>query len=356
MTAAPDAGTSGGGDDPRRTAEPEEAAGCSVRDRRAREPASIRRELDAAGITDPRLRAAYRRCRALNARYGRTYFLATRLLPPSRRPAVHALYGFARHTDDLVDEPAAHHGSDQIAALLDGLAVALTAGLRIGRSDHPVLGAVVDTATRFGIASALFTAFLRSMRMDLTVTGYPTRAALRPYMHGSAEVIGLQMLPVLGTVCDPAEAAPPAAALGRAFQLTNFLRDVGEDLGRDRVYLPADELAAYGVDRELLRWCRRTGRVEPRVRRALADQVGRTRGVYRLARPGIALLDPSARPCVATACALYSRILDRIEDRGYNVFADRVTVGAGRRLALAGPAFTRALWVRAVQPGRDREE
>ncbi|MCO5994175.1 phytoene/squalene synthase family protein [Actinoallomurus rhizosphaericola] len=324
--------------------------------REAREAALARRELDAAGITDPLLRASYRRCRALNARHGRTYFLATRLLPPSRRPAVHALYGFARHTDDLVDEPAPGHGPDRVAALLDDVAAALTAGLRTGRSDHPVLAAVVDTAGRYGIAGALFTAFLRSMRMDLAVTGYPTRAALRDYMYGSAEVIGLQMLPVLGTVGDPAEAVPHATALGRAFQLTNFLRDVGEDLDRGRVYLPADELAAYGVDRDLLAWCRRTGRVDPRVRRALADQIGRTRAIYRLARPGIALLDPASRPCIATAYALYSRILDRIEDRGHNVFAGRVSVGTGRRLALAGSAFGRTLWTRAVHtpPARRR--
>jgi phytoene synthase len=186
------------------------------------------------------------------------------------------------------------------------------------------------------------------MRMDLTVTAYPTRAALQDYVHGSAEVIGLQLLPVLGTVCDPAEAAPRAAALGQAFQLTNFLRDVAEDLDRSRVYLPADELAAHGVDRDLLGWCRRTGRLEARVRRALAEQVACTRAVYRRARPGITLLHPASRPCVATAFTLYVRILDRIEACGYNVFAGRVTVGTRQRLGIAGAALTRAVWVRAT--------
>jgi phytoene synthase len=308
------------------------------------------RELDAAGITDPPLRAAYARCRALNARHGRTFFLATRLLPPCRRPAIHALYGFARHADDLVDEPAPDLDAGQITARLDHLAEALDAGLRTGRCDDPVLVAVVDTATRYGIDGALFAAFLRSMRMDLTVTDYPTRAALREYMYGSAEVIGLELLPVLGTVCDPAEAAPAAAALGQAFQLTNFLRDVAEDLDRGRVYLPADELAAYGVDRGVLSRCRAVGRPEPRVRRALADQIARTRAVYRRARPGIALLNPASRPCVATAFTLYGRILDRIEVCGYNVFAGRVSVGVGGRLVLAGGAVTHAMWARARTP------
>jgi phytoene synthase len=266
------------------------------------------------------------------------------------------LYGFARHTDDLVDEPAPDHRPGHIAARLDDLAGALDTGLRAGHSDHPVLAAVVDTATRFGIEHALFDAFLHSMRMDLTVTGYPTRAALQDYVRGSAEVIGLQLLPVLGTVRDPAEAAPRAAALGQAFQLTNFLRDVAEDLDRGRVYLPADELAAHGVDRDLLGWCRRTGRTEARVRRALADQIARTRAVYGRARPGIALLHPASRPCVATAFTLYARILQRIEDGGYNVFAGRVTVGNRQRLAIAGAALTRTVWARATtrRPASDR--
>jgi phytoene synthase len=304
------------------------------------------RELDAAGITDPRLRAAYARCRTLNAHHGRTFFLATRLLPPSRRPAIHALYGFARHADDLVDEPPVGLAPGEIAARLDGLATALDEGLRTGRCEDLVIAAVADTATRFAIDGTLFAAFLGSMRMDLTVAGYPTRAALREYMYGSAEVIGLQLLSVLGTVCEPAEAADAATALGRAFQLTNFVRDVAEDLDRGRVYLPADELAVYGVDRGMLTWCRENGRTEPRVRQALADQVARTRAVYGRAHPGLALLHPTSRPCVTTAFTLYSRILDRIEARDHNVFAGRVSVGVGRRLAVAGGAVARVMWAR----------
>lgn len=304
-----------------------------------------RRELAAARITDPRLHDAYTRCRTLNARHGRTYFLATRLLHPRQRPAIHALYGFARYADDIVDNP--HPGID-VAARLGKVQADLAEGLRTGHSAHPVLAAVVDTTERFGIDPGLYSAFLASMRMDLTVTGYPDRASLRRYVHGSAEVIGLQLLPVLGTVADPAEAAPHAAALGEAFQLTNFLRDIAEDLDRGRVYLPADELSAYGVDRRLLAWCRRTARLDPRVRRALADQIAFTRAVYRRARPGIAMLAPVSRPCVATAFTLYARILDCIEDQGHNVFGARAKVGNPQRLALAGSGATRALWARVT--------
>ncbi|UJW29663.1 phytoene/squalene synthase family protein [Saccharothrix sp. AJ9571] len=300
-----------------------------------------RAELDAAGITGPELRAAYARCRELNARHGRTYFLATRLLSPGRRPAVHALYGFARWVDDLVDEPEPGTSTAELQERLDRVDKDLGAALGGAPVSEPALVAVADTAHRLALDRALFDAFLRSMRMDLDTIGYATRAELAEYVHGSAEVIGLQMLPVLGTVTSRAEAAEPAAALGEAFQLTNFLRDIGEDLDRGRVYLPADELATFGVDRERLRWCRAHRRVDQPVRRALADQIATTRAVYRRARPGIAMLHPASRPCVRTAFDLYSRILDRIEAAEYNVFAQRATVSLRRRVVVAGVAAAR---------------
>ncbi|WIX98721.1 phytoene/squalene synthase family protein [Amycolatopsis mongoliensis] len=309
-----------------------------------------RRELDAAGITRPELRHAYRRCRELNARHGRTYFLATRMLTPAQRPAVHALYGFARRLDDLVDEPEPGATPASVAAALHDVEDGFLKELAAGYSEDPLRAAVIDTATRYAIPEPCFRAFFASMRMDLTVTGYPTRAALDEYVHGSAEVIGLQVLPVLGTVVPRAEAAPRAAALGKAFQLTNFLRDVAEDLGRGRVYLPADELAAAGVDRDRLGWCARTGRIDAPVRRALADQVARTRRVYAEARPGIAMLHPVSRPCVATAYVLYGGILDRIEAAGFNVFAGRARVPRHRRLVAAGDALVRARWARLRHP------
>ncbi|MEU5459216.1 phytoene/squalene synthase family protein, partial [Streptomyces globisporus] len=211
------------------------------------------RELDAAGIHEPGLRAAYTRCRYLNARHGKTYFLATRLLPVDRRPAVHALYGFARWADDIVDDLDSTATAPERAAALTELEAQLTSGLRDGRATEPVIRALADTAGRYGIDHRHFADFLASMRSDLTVTGYASLEDLGGYMHGSAAVIGLQMLPVLGTVTRHEEAAAPAAALGIAFQLTNFLRDVGEDLDRGRLYLPADLIAAHGVDRARLR-------------------------------------------------------------------------------------------------------
>ncbi|MEU3660508.1 phytoene/squalene synthase family protein [Streptomyces sp. NPDC032940] len=300
-----------------------------------------RRELDAAGITDPALRAAYAQCRRLNARHGKTYFLATRLLPLERRSAVHALYGFARWADDLVDDHDRHRTPEERDRLLRRLEGDLADGLRTGAGDEPVVRAVADTAGRYGIDHALFTDFLASMRADLTVTHYPTYADLQQYVHGSAAVIGLQMLPVLGTVTAREEAAPHAAALGVAFQLTNFLRDVGEDLNRGRVYLPGDLLAAHGVDRSLLEWSRRTGRRDPRIRAALVAAEAMARGVYRAAQPGIAMLDPRVRPCIGTAFTLYGGILDAIAEQDYSVLHRRAVVSRRRRAATAADGVLR---------------
>ncbi|MGX7826871.1 phytoene/squalene synthase family protein [Actinokineospora sp. 24-640] len=293
---------------------------------------------------EPDLAAAYRACRLINAEHGRTYFLATRLLPPQRRPAVHALYGFARLADEIVDSP----GPDPAGAL-EALEADLSAAF-LGACAHPVLAALVDTVRRFEIDPGLFGVFLKSMRMDLTVTDYPDLAALGEYTHGSAGVIGLMTLPVLGTVGPRADAAPAAAALGEAFQLTNFLRDVGEDLDRGRVYLPADHLAAFGVDRDrLLRTRSRGG--DRAVRRAVAHLVAHTRAVYRVALPGIALLDPVARPCVDTAARLYAGILDEIAAADHDVLTRRAVVSRRRRAAVAVPGVLRCLAARVRTPG-----
>ncbi|MGI9002823.1 MAG: phytoene/squalene synthase family protein [Pseudonocardia sp.] len=304
-------------------------------------------ELDAAGITDPALRAAYLTCRELNARHGRTYFLATRLLPRERRPAVHALYGFARYADEIVDDLGDNRPAAEKAARLDALSADLARSLAREPTERPVLAALADTAHRYAIPPRHFADFLTSMRMDTHVTDYATFDDLDVYVHGSAAVIGLQMLPILGTVVPRADAEEPAAALGVAFQLTNFLRDVGEDLDRGRVYLPAAELAAFDVDRELLTWCRRTRRRDPRVRRALVHLVAHTRTIYRRAKPGIAMLEPVSRACVACAFTLYRAILDEIEAADYPVLHRRVTVPNRRRAAVAVPGLMQALIARA---------
>jgi phytoene synthase len=297
------------------------------------------RALDAAGITDPQLRAAFEACRRLHAAHGKTYYLATMLLPPGKRPYVWALYGFARYADEFVDSLEAPDPEALLAwgkAFLDGL----TAGPDSSRPTHPVSLAMMYTMRRWHIPRAHVEAFLASMRMDIEVTGYATYADLETYMYGSASVIGLQMLPILEPVAP--EAAPRARALGEAFQMSNFIRDVGEDLERGRVYLPQEDLDLFGVTRETLAH----GVVTPSVRELLRFEIERTRKLYAFAEPGIDMLHPTSRDCVRTAFTLYGEILDAVERAHYQVLTQRVSVPLTRRLAVALPAARHARTVR----------
>jgi 15-cis-phytoene synthase len=290
------------------------------------------RILDAAGITDPELRAAYEACRKLNAEHGKTYYLASLLLPPAKRPHVWALYGFARYADEFVDsftepDPAAllSWGADFLEALTSGR-----------QPEDPVALAMINTMRRWAIPRQFVEAFLESMQMDITITSYQTYADLERYMYGSASVIGLQMLPVLEPLT-PA-AASRARALGEAFQMTNFIRDVGEDLKRGRVYLPQEDLDTFGVTRDMLG----AGVVTPMIRELLAFEIERTRALYAFAEPGIEMLHPTSRDCMRTAFVLYSEILDAVERAGYQVLTQRVSVPLTRRLTVALPALRRA--------------
>ncbi|MDA8435522.1 MAG: phytoene/squalene synthase family protein [Actinomycetales bacterium] len=293
-------------------------------------------DLDRAGITDPEMRASYERCRELNAAHGKTYYLATLLLPPAKRPYVHALYGFARYADEIVDDLASTLSEQQKADELRSWGDRFFAALRRGRSDDPVCRAVVDTVLRWDIPVEHFEAFLHSMAMDLTVTGYDSYEDLYEYVYGSAAVIGLQMVPIL----EPTQPAAyeHAKDLGVAFQLANFVRDVGEDLQRGRVYLPRDELARFGVTRADLE--RRV--VTREIRAALEFQIARVRALEEASRAGITMLHPSSQPCIEAARILYCGIVDAVEDIDYQVFTRRATVPTSRRLAVALPAWREA--------------
>ena len=296
------------------------------------------RELDAAGITDPALRESYEACRRLNASHGKTYYLATLLLPAWKRPYVHALYGFARYADEIVDDLASTLSDAEKADWLVGWGEQVGRDVAAGGSEHPISRAVVDTVRRWDIPMTYVEAFLASMRMDLTVTEYATYDDLMVYVHGSAAVIGLEMVPVLEPLVPREVADPYAADLGIAFQMSNFIRDVGEDLRRGRVYLPQEDLTAFGVTREHLEH----GVVDGPVRRLLAFEIARTRETYRSAAHGVRLLHPTSRPCIETALALYGGILDEVERADYAVLDQRVSVGAGRRAAVAVPGLLRA--------------
>jgi phytoene synthase len=282
------------------------------------------------------LEASYRDCQELHRAHGRTYYLATRLLPRWKRPHVHALYGFTRYTDDIVDATD-RTSPQQRATRLRAWTDQFWSAVGGSTVDDLVLPAVVHTMHAFGLDLADFQSFLHSMEMDLTVTEYATEEDLLEYMEGSAAVIGTMMLPILaaGTGREAglgpeqlAAAREPARQLGLAFQYTNFIRDVGEDLKRGRLYLPLKDLAEFGVDRlDLLCGA-------PAVPRLIAYEVGRARQYYARAAAGVLLLPPSSQRCIRTAFRLYGQILDEVAKAGYDV-SRRVTVSRRRRLSAA---------------------
>jgi phytoene synthase len=297
-------------------------------------------ELTAAGITDPRLRASYQRCKNLNSKHGKTYYLATLLLPKEKRPYVHALYGFARYADEIVDDLASQLSEREKEEKLNNWGDLVLADLKSGSSEDPIAAALVDTATKFSIPISYFEAFLHSMKMDLTVTEYHSYQDLYEYVYGSAAVIGLQMVSILGTESSAEfESAKIAAEkLGVAFQLANFIRDVGEDLERGRVYLPITELQSHGVTRQMLE----NRVVTPQIKNALKEQITRVRQLQLESTPGITLLSAKSRECIKAASELYCGIVDEVEKIDYEIFTKRAKTSTFRRMKVAIPAYFRS--------------
>ena len=298
-------------------------------------------ELTAAGIVDPKLRASYQECKRLNSIHGKTYYLATLLLPPAKRPHVHALYGFARYADEIVDDLASNLTLDEKTLLLKKWSNQVLSDIKSGSSNDPSAAAVVDTTSRFKIPIAHFEAFLHSMNMDLSVRQYQTYKDLHEYVYGSAAVIGLQMVSVLGTISPDAVTSANEAAekLGIAFQLANFIRDVGEDLDRGRVYLPMTELEAHGVNRQMLE----ERVITPQIKSALKEQIQRVRRLQNESTAGIKLLTPGARECIQAASQLYCGIVDEVEKIDYQIFTKRAKTSNWRRTKVALPAYLRAV-------------
>ncbi|MGA0070547.1 MAG: phytoene/squalene synthase family protein [Candidatus Nanopelagicaceae bacterium] len=300
-------------------------------------------ELTAAGIIETDLRKSYLECKRLNSLHGKTYYLATLLLPKEKRPYVHALYGFARYADEIVDDFDSKLTPPEKRDELERWSFQLLQDIKSGRSNDHIGRALVDTVRRFEIPIAYFEAFLHSMAMDLDVTEYESFEDLMEYVYGSAAVIGLQMVPILGTLPGKLEQANSAAEkLGIAFQLANFIRDVGEDLDRGRVYLPMGELSKFGVDRKMLE--QRT--LTPEIVEALKFQIERVRELKREAENGISLIAPESRPCIEAASELYCGIVDEVEKIDYEVFKLRAKTSTLRRFKVALPAWRRALSAR----------
>lgn len=283
------------------------------------------------------LAPAYEKCRQIHAAHGRTFYRATLLLPRDRRPDVWALYAFARVADELVDSPTA---ADPDRLL--GWREQAMAAMRSATAPEPeeaVLAATWHTMRAFGLSPDLLGEFLDSMVMDLTVSRYETWQDLRGYMRGSAAVIGELMAPLLGA--QGTTALGHAGALGEAFQLTNFIRDIGEDHARGRIYLPQVDLARFGVSEAMLARAVHTGMPSPQVRSLVAFEVRRALDLYVVAKPGLRMVDSRSRPCLEMAFTLYRRILRRVIGNDFNVFEGRLVVPRWQQLATAGHVAAR---------------
>jgi phytoene synthase len=269
---------------------------------------------------------SYRSCRALSRRHGSSYYWSTKLLPRTKQRHVHALYALARTADDIVDLPAA--SGPPAAEALAAFADRFFSDLEMGRSDHPVLMAVVDTVMKFEIEPESFRRFFRAMEMDLSVGSYDSWDDLLAYMDGSAAVIGEMMLPIL----EPSDydvALPHARDLGNAFQLTNFLRDIDEDLDRGRQYVPLEDSRKFGADLT-------ARQVTPEFVELMRFEIERCRQLYRSAEVGISMLPDRSAKCVGAAHTLYGRILDKIEAQQYDVFESRASVSTMEKAKLVG--------------------
>jgi phytoene synthase len=295
---------------------------------------------------DPALARSYCSAEKVTATWARSFYFAARFLPPPKRRAIFALYDYCRHADNLVDARGSRSVEDARADLrdLDHLIRVTHAGVR---PDEERWLALHDTLQRYRIPLTPFLELLEGVAMDLDSVCYPDFTALQRYCRLVAGGIGLMLGPVLGA--PPDQLRTPGVGLGVAMQLTNVLRDVAEDLDAGRIYLPADELARFGVDRAALE--RR--RVTPAFRQLMQFQIDRARRLFRAANPVVQLFPrDGSRLAVLLIQRTYAGILDSIERMDYDVFRGRAHVSPARKLIILGGAiWTDPPLARLAAPG-----
>ena len=287
----------------------------------------------------PSLAEAYEACRRETAEWAKTFYLGTLLMPPAKRRAIWAIYVWCRRTDELMDSPEAQ--ARPIAELAERLDVweQHTRALFAGEVRNGLDLVMRDTIERYPQPIQPYLDMIEGMRMDLAKHRYADFAELELYCYRVAGTVGLMTQEVMGV--DPAYTSAPwserpdtseaAVALGIANQLTNILRDVGEDRERGRIYLPLDELADFGYsEAELM-----AGVVNDSWRALMRFQLARAREWFARSEAGVRWLAPDARWPVWASLRLYRGILDVIEDLDYDVFNRRAYVPrAGKLLDL----------------------
>ncbi len=270
----------------------------------------------------PQLEKAYAHCEALTAVHSRSFYTASSLLPENKRRAVRALYAFCRITDDIVDDPTGDVDSELNAWRLNTL------------SPHPPVDDLValawaDTRTRYQIPQKYAQQLLNGVARDMFQNRYDTFDELAAYSYGVASTVGLMSMHIIGF--ERPESIPYAIKLGVALQVTNILRDVGEDWRNGRLYLPQEDLHAFGLSETDID----AGVVSDRWRDFMRFQIARNRQLYAEAWPGIGMLHKDGRFSIGAAAGLYSGILDDIEAHDYDIFSRRAHVskwGKVRRL------------------------
>ncbi len=276
-----------------------------------------------AADRDDSLHAAYAECRRVTREHAKSFYFCAQFLPASKREAIYAVYALCRHVDDIVDK-AENRSDEDTRTLLDTWRHRLR---EPGPDDTATLRAWRHASATHGIDPRLAEDLMSGVVMDLTTTRYATYAELERYCYLVASVVGLMTSEIFG-YSDP-HALDHAIELGRAMQLTNICRDVGEDARLGRIYLPADEMARFGVtDDAIIR-----GRVDEPFVELMRCQIARARALYRAAEPGIDMLDPGCRYTVRLSSRIYGQILDRIERNGFDSLSRRAFVPFHRKVA-----------------------
>ena len=265
---------------------------------------------------DASLKRAYGKCAEITRKHSKSFSFASGLLPEEKRSAVRALYAFCRTVDDIVDEP--NEGDRQ--AHLDYWSQVVQYGTH--EPDDLVASAWVDTLNRYHIPRHYATQLIDGVKRDITQTRYQTFDELATYCYGVASTVGLMSMYIVGFKNN--EAVPFAIKLGVALQMTNILRDVGEDYRNGRLYLPRDELALYGIHEADMA----AGRVTDAWRLFMDFQIERTRRLYEESWPGVKMLEREGQLAIGAASAFYQGILDAIEANDYDVFSRRASLRA----------------------------
>ena len=261
------------------------------------------------------LEESYRHCQQIARHTGKNFYYSFLVMPAAKRAAMCAIYAFMRRSDDIAD------GAANPAMAAEGLRQWREAFDRRDAAD-PVLPALWDTIERYRIERRHFHELLDGTMMDQSKTRYETFEELYRYCYHVASVVGLIVLPIFGYK-DKAALAP-AEACGVAFQLTNILRDVKEDAGMGRIYIPAEDLRRFGVDLS-------AGQT-PKFVELMRFEAARAREYYAKARPLLEMIEPDSRPTLAVMMAIYGGILDKIERRQYRVFDERIRLSTLEKL------------------------